>query len=388
MRRVDSIQFNYTGKRSWIVPAPYALAQHYQDYGSYSSVGNFCYPFTSNIRTSSDTTDANSLQNAWDGTYGPIAEPLIPALKAHREYANQRGLPYYVTLQGFAGYANAMRWLTTEEHLCMINLALAYGVDGITYWKYPGNDWPTDSIDGTDGFVTNGYEDSNATTIVWSQVKNVIGPYIEKMGPIFAGLEWDFAWKWGDPPPHWSTIIDITGHRSYLQVGRSHKGGESSEYYMLVNRRCLPTETISGEVHLRWKIEETAATGTPRAETCPDCSWITDMETGDYWQCRRNGFDEVFDYSIAPGAAKLYRISLDEPCTWLVGDADGSGGIDLSDVVYLITYIFGGGPAPTPNPVGSGDADCSGSVDTSDAVYLISYIFGGGPAPTCDCSNY
>jgi hypothetical protein len=28
------------------------------------------------------------------------------------------------------------------------------------------------------------------------------------------------------------------------------------------------------------------------------------------------------------------------------GDADGSGGISIGDAVYLINYIFGGGPAP------------------------------------------
>jgi len=63
------------------------------------------------------------------------------------------------------------------------------------------------------------------------------------------------------------------------------------------------------------------------------------------------------------------------------GDADGSGGIDISDAVFLIQYIFAGGPAP--NPICLGDADGSGSVDISDAVYLIQYIFAGGPAPHC-----
>ena len=33
----------------------------------------------------------------------------------------------------------------------------------------------------------------------------------------------------------------------------------------------------------------------------------------------------------------------------------------------------------------SGDPDCSGNVDIDDVVYLITYIFGGGPAP-CDQS--
>lgn len=63
------------------------------------------------------------------------------------------------------------------------------------------------------------------------------------------------------------------------------------------------------------------------------------------------------------------------------GDADGSGTFSISDAVYLINYIFAGGPAPTPTC--RGDADGSGTVSISDAVYLINYIFAGGPIPHC-----
>jgi hypothetical protein len=72
-------------------------------------------------------------------------------------------------------------------------------------------------------------------------------------------------------------------------------------------------------------------------------------------------------------------------CDWVGGDADGSGAVDIDDVVYLINYIFGGGPEPVPE-LGAGDADCSGSIDIDDVVYLINYIFGGGPAP-CPCEE-
>lgn len=65
------------------------------------------------------------------------------------------------------------------------------------------------------------------------------------------------------------------------------------------------------------------------------------------------------------------------------GDADGSGLLNISDAVYLILYIFSGGPAP--NPLMSGDANCSDNVNISDAVYLINYIFSGGPAPCSAC---
>ena len=68
---------------------------------------------------------------------------------------------------------------------------------------------------------------------------------------------------------------------------------------------------------------------------------------------------------------------------FLCGDADNSEMLSISDAVYLINYIFAGGPAP--NPQLSGDADCSGVVTISDVVYLINYIFAGGPAPCAAC---
>ncbi|MFH1892995.1 MAG: dockerin type I repeat-containing protein [Candidatus Zixiibacteriota bacterium] len=70
----------------------------------------------------------------------------------------------------------------------------------------------------------------------------------------------------------------------------------------------------------------------------------------------------------------------------IIGDADGSGGVDIDDVVYLIAYIFTGGPPPD-KAVCCGDADGSGGVDIDDVVYLIAYIFTGGPAPDPEACN-
>ena len=60
------------------------------------------------------------------------------------------------------------------------------------------------------------------------------------------------------------------------------------------------------------------------------------------------------------------------------GDADQSNNIDVGDVVFVVNYIFAGGPAPS---LYSGDADASGAIDISDPVYLVAYIFAGGPPP-------
>jgi hypothetical protein len=62
------------------------------------------------------------------------------------------------------------------------------------------------------------------------------------------------------------------------------------------------------------------------------------------------------------------------------GDADNSGSIDISDVIYLINYLFKGGPAPV---LIAGDCNNDSNVSVSDVVYLINYNFKGGPLPVC-----
>jgi hypothetical protein len=61
------------------------------------------------------------------------------------------------------------------------------------------------------------------------------------------------------------------------------------------------------------------------------------------------------------------------------GDANGDGEINVTDVVYLINYLFIGGPEPLPWE--SGDVNCDGAVNVSDVVYLINYLFIDGPPP-------
>jgi hypothetical protein len=86
------------------------------------------------------------------------------------------------------------------------------------------------------------------------------------------------------------------------------------------------------------------------------------------------------DYLYVASQCGLYLYHIELPPV-ACGDADGSGGIDIDDVVWLICYIFSSGPAP--EPIESGDADCSGGIDIDDVVWLINYVFAGGNGP-CD----
>lgn len=65
------------------------------------------------------------------------------------------------------------------------------------------------------------------------------------------------------------------------------------------------------------------------------------------------------------------------------GDANASGNYDIADIVYLIRYIFSGGPAPLDSH--GGDVNCDHLCDISDVVYMLQFIFAYGPAPCSGC---
>lgn len=70
---------------------------------------------------------------------------------------------------------------------------------------------------------------------------------------------------------------------------------------------------------------------------------------------------------------------------YICGDVDGvlPPRVDVADVVYLVKYMFNGGPAPTSEA--ATDMDCSGRVDVADLVYMARYMFNEGPELCPDC---
>ncbi len=64
---------------------------------------------------------------------------------------------------------------------------------------------------------------------------------------------------------------------------------------------------------------------------------------------------------------------------FLRGDVNRDLRITLSDVLYLINYIFKNGSPPLPPE--SGDVNNNGSISLGDIIYLVNYIFKNGPPP-------
>jgi len=81
--------------------------------------------------------------------------------------------------------------------------------------------------------------------------------------------------------------------------------------------------------------------------------------------------DRRLEVALAPGG-------------YVNGDADCDGSLNVADAIYIINYVFKGGPAPLP--YAAADANCDGVVGVADAVCIVNYIFKGGPPPG-DCQK-
>ncbi len=74
-------------------------------------------------------------------------------------------------------------------------------------------------------------------------------------------------------------------------------------------------------------------------------------------------------------------------CCKIHGNVDGLGNsdgwINVSDLTYLVAYVFAGGAEP-PCPVEAdvdGSGQSGGLADVADITYLVGYLFQGGPEP-------
>ena len=67
-------------------------------------------------------------------------------------------------------------------------------------------------------------------------------------------------------------------------------------------------------------------------------------------------------------------------------DGDASGQINISDLTYLVAFLFNGGSEPLPNLL-AGDNNCDRVVNITDLTYLVAYLFSGGPEPCDPCET-
>lgn len=106
---------------------------------------------------------------------------------------------------------------------------------------------------------------------------------------------------------------------------------------------------------------------------------LGEMPAGSYEiVVERPYYDGYYEVANVFGATTITAVLT--PSAYINGDADNNNAVSITDAVYLINYIFGGGPYPVVW-ASAVNIDSNPNVSISDAVYIINYIFGGGPPP-------
>ncbi|MFQ5606522.1 MAG: dockerin type I repeat-containing protein, partial [Candidatus Zixiibacteriota bacterium] len=79
--------------------------------------------------------------------------------------------------------------------------------------------------------------------------------------------------------------------------------------------------------------------------------------------------------------------SLSDPaqCCVVAGDANHDARVNISDITFIISYLFSGGAAPSCND--EADANSDGKVNIADITGIIEFLFAAGPAPACGTSG-
>jgi hypothetical protein len=85
------------------------------------------------------------------------------------------------------------------------------------------------------------------------------------------------------------------------------------------------------------------------------------------------GLSESANWGVETGYVLAARVTR--------GDVNVDGIINVGDIVYLVSYLYKGGPQPCP--VEAGDVNLDAIVNVGDVVYLVSYLYKGGPPPGC-----
>jgi len=93
----------------------------------------------------------------------------------------------------------------------------------------------------------------------------------------------------------------------------------------------------------------------------------------------------VGQLAVGPGSSESFGVNSgfwqDVGEGFLRGDCNRDGVIDLGDVLYIVSYLYKGGPAP--DPLWTGDCNCDEAIDLGDLLHLVAYLYKGGPAPSC-----
>jgi hypothetical protein len=225
--------------------------------------------------TDTCSSGPNSLQHAW---YTLISEPRggsYRGMRAASTVADSAGIPFCMYIQAcnetrlndsMGVWECWYRAPTRNELLCEAHLALCYGAKGIVYFTYPAMkdssyDSYSETYSGTKYYGLVDLVDANGDS-TWNfhtgrYVPNYrwyaaqeINTKIDSLDDVLLNLNWITAFvSKPDSISKYATFVESLASEefgtdtSYVEIGEFWHPNEGANYLMLVNRRCLSTET-------------------------------------------------------------------------------------------------------------------------------------------------
>jgi hypothetical protein len=155
--------------------------------------------------------------------------------------------------------------------------------------------------------------------------------------------------------PDGDTLLFLNDEASYV-TSASDLDGDQVWYQWCIDDFCLP-----------WMGPYDSG------DTCMMTRTFTQPGVVDLHVKAKDNWDESVE------SDPLFVTVLEAMC----GDPTLDDVVNVSDVVFLIDFVFGQGAEP--NPFETGDVNCDQVINVSDVVYMVNFVFGDGTEPCADC---
>lgn len=187
-----------------------------------------------------------------------------------------------------------------------------------------------------------------------------------------SGIEVTIAW---DSPDVTVDSFSFVGGRlaGYSATGWAPIDSGLSIFFIAFEDLVPPGDGLLGTIHFGY-----LSTINPQLVTV-DTATITAPQV-EYSTVFSDDFHEPFAPQVVSGYLDILAGGC---CLGDRGNIDNSpdDAVDISDLVYLVDYMFLNGPAPVCMGEVNLDGDPLDALDISDLVYLVDYMFLDGPPP-------
>ena len=184
-----------------------------------------------------------------------------------------------------------------------------------------------------------------------------------------------FAGDINDNVAYAVTYINVT-EETIVDIGL----GSDDSYHLLVNG-VTPTIGGAGNIARGYGAANEVQSVAEDVVLSPGCNIIMlKVFEGGGGHGFRLRFQDDAGNPVLPGS-----LHLDPTCPtgggagFRRGDSNASGDLNITDGVFVLNYLFLGGPEPPCQD--AADSDDNGTLNITDGVRILNYLFLGGPAP-------